>query len=153
MARFPAIRQGRGFFPTNQAGRDATNAVPAGAEVMISVQTARNIRAFHLFWKLCEVIADNHPHIDNKEHAKRCLLRATGRFHLWFDAEGKMHEELDSIAWENMPDEDFREFFRDAVRVIGSWLECLPSEIAQEVEEMISPSIAPEQAAERERVA
>lgn len=167
MARHPFQRRGHALVPVTQDGRDAVNRIAHGAEVMASIQPARNVRQFRLFWALCEILSDNSSDYDTKEKAKKGLLYATGHVDIWFDHAGAMHIDPRSIAFENMKPDEFDDFFRAAVRKICDWLGTAPDEVIERVNDMVdaprpasrdrktkhtrSPSIAPDRTAERER--
>lgn len=155
MARFPARHQGDSLVPLNQEGRDALNRVPHGGDVMISITKARNIRQHNLFWKLCEVVANNFD--VTKDAIKDEFCEKTGHVYPEFRADGSMRLKPKSIAFENMKQDEFEAFFKLVINYAASMLGSAPQEVIDHVNSLLdpqsrwAPSIVPTQARERER--
>lgn len=142
MARFPAQRRGNALVPTTQDGRDVVNKLEHGSDVMVSVTPARNVRQFRLFWALCGVVAEHYEVA--KEAIKDELLRETGHVEPVFYRDGSMRIEAKSVAWENMPPDEFDAFFKLAIAKVCEWLGSAPKELRDHVLSMVdSPPLAP----------
>lgn len=140
MPRFPARIVGNSFVPTTQDGRDFLNWNRArhGGDVMISVTTARNVQQHKLFWSLCTVLAD---HFDvTKEAIKEELCERTGHVEPVFYSDGSMRLKPKSIAFENMPQEEFAQFFRLAANVAATMLGSAPQEVIEHLNSMLGDS-------------
>lgn len=155
MARFPARHQGNALVPLTQEGRDALNSIERGKDVMVTITKARRIRQFRLFWKLCEVVADNFD--VTKDAIKDEFCEKTGHVFPEFRADGSMRLKPKSIAFENMPQEEFETFFKLAVNHAAAMLGNAPQEVIDHVNSLLdpqsrwAPSIVPAQSREREK--
>lgn len=154
MARFPAKRLGGAFVPGTQDGRDFLNRVPHGGDVMISVTTARNMRQHRLWWALCGVLAEHFGM--TKENMKDELCEKIGHVDPVFYSDGSMRLRAKSIACENMPAEEFDEFFRLTTAKAADMLDSAPQEVIDHVNSMLdpqhySPPLAPAHSRERQK--
>lgn len=135
--RFPARIVANALVPATQDGRDFlnTNRGRHGGDVMISVTTARNLRQHNLFWKLCEALADHFS--VTKEAIKEELCEKAGHVEPVFYSDGSMRLKPKSIAFENMPQEEFAQFFRLAISKAADMLGNAPQEIVDHVNSLL----------------
>lgn len=81
----------------------------AGAtyRAVLTQPRGRSISALGLWWKLCSMIAENHPAELTKENVSDTLKIECGHAHVWKDATGLFRRSPKSIAFNAMPGEAF----------------------------------------------
>jgi len=138
MAKQPFIRRGRALVPTNQDGRDAVNALDEGQVIMVSLTPARNVKQFQLFWTACQIAAEATD--TTKDAVKDWLLMKLGYCEPMFYPDGSMRIVSKSIAWENMPPDEFATFFNAAILKIAELLESSPADVRKRFDDLLDPS-------------
>jgi hypothetical protein len=137
MAKHPFVRRGRALVPTTQDGRDAVNALEEGQRVMVAVTPARNVRQFCLFWAACQVVAEATD--TTKDSVKDWLLLKLNYSEPIFYPDGTMRIVTKSIAWENMPQDEFETFFDAAILKMSELLAVAPTELRQRFDDLLDP--------------
>lgn len=138
MAKHPFIKRGLGLFPTTQDGRDAVNALDEGQAVMVAVTPARNVEQFRLYWAACQIAGDATD--TTKRAVSDWLLEKLNYVDLIFRPDGSMKLEPKSIAWENMPPDEFEAFFNAAILKISDLLAVTPKEFRQRFDDLLDPN-------------
>jgi hypothetical protein len=116
-------REGMTLVPADAKSEDMLRKVPEGRELMVRTVTARNVKQHRLFWTVAGMVADNSLDFEDAEHVVEQIKYHTGHvirraFYLP-DAEQWVYKvSPKSIAFQSMPQEEFGEFFRQAVDVI-----------------------------------
>jgi hypothetical protein len=157
MAKGTFKRIGNSAVPAGKEGQEALSAIADGRTFIADFRTARNPQLHEMFWTACQIVADATD--TTKEAVKQWLLEQTGFVDLVFMPDGSMKIVPKSIAWENMEETEFRQFWNLAVPKIADLLGSAPSEVRQRFEDLLdpdtradmrrplrkSPSIAPEE--------
>lgn len=120
-----------------EQGREALAAIKQGATFVADVRAGRNPDQLELFWTLCTVVADAED-ID-KEHVKKWLMHKLGFVDVWFEPDGSMHVETQSIAFENMEQAKFSRLMNASVPLMAERLGTAPAEFRARFEELLDP--------------
>lgn len=141
--RFPAqvrhetLVRHHALIPTTDEGRALLKKLGDDDDVMVTVTKTRNIRQFKLFWALCEVIGRG---VDmTKYDVKAELCERTRHLEPEFRSDGSMRWRPKSIAFENMPQEEFERFFELATIKASDMLGSAPKQILEEVNRLLDP--------------
>jgi Protein of unknown function (DUF1367) len=138
MAKGAFKRVGNTAIPAGKEGQEALFAIPDGKTFIADFRTARNPQLHEMFWTACQLVADATD--TTKEAVKRWLLMKTGFVDLIFYPDGSMEIEPKSIAWENMEETEFRQFFNAAVPKIADLLGSAPKEVIQRFYDLLDPT-------------
>jgi hypothetical protein len=123
--------EGNTLIATGEAAVEALRAFPNGKVVTCDVRGGRNPEQLNLFWALCTLVAEADD--DAKENVKRWVLRELGYIDIWYDRRSaRTNIETKSIAFENMPQAVFNEFFRKAVEKLSERLGTTKKEFLDE---------------------
>jgi hypothetical protein len=128
-------RIGNSLVPTGDTSREALFAVRDGDLCYISVRTPRNPEQHNLFWALCQLCAEADD--DTKENVKKWLMYRLKFVDTWFEPNGNMHLETQSIAFESMPQAEFNVLFQGSVGLIAERLQTTPRVVQERFEEML----------------
>lgn len=149
MAKHPFIRRGRVLVPTTQDGRDAVNAIEEGHEVMAAITPARNVRQFRMYWTACQIVAEATD--TTKDSVSDWLLLKLNYCDPIFYPDGSMRIVTKSIAWENMPPDEFETFFNAAILKISELLQVAPKEFRQRFADLLDPNTRADMGGPRQR--
>lgn len=127
-----------GLVPTDTDALEALRAHKVGSEVMADPKGARNPKQLRLFWALCDVVAHHDEHYTDKERAKEGILRALEHVDTFVDRQGNLHISTKSIAFESMTQAEFNRLFDRAIHVVVQWLGWQPSQVQEQVHQMIA---------------
>lgn len=117
--------------------REALAAVKTGGKFVADVRAGRNPDQLELFWTLCGVVAEAED-ID-KDHVKRWLLHKLGFVDIWFEPDGRMHVETQSIAFENMEQAKFSRFMDAAIPLMADRLGNAQVDILRRFNDLLDP--------------
>lgn len=120
-----------------QQAIEALGAVKLGAQFVADVRPARNPEQLELFWTLCTIVADAED--SDKEHVKKWLLHKLGYVDIWFDPDGSMHIETQSIAFESMEQAKFSRFMDAAIPLMAERVGAAPADLRRRFEELLDP--------------
>jgi Protein of unknown function (DUF1367) len=132
-------RIGMTAVPAGNEGREALLSVRDGATFMADTRGARNPDQHELFWTLCTVVADAED--EDKDNIKRWLLWKLNFVDIWFDPQGSMHTETQSIAFESMEQAKFARFMNAAIPLMSERLGAAPREFRARFEELLDPEM------------
>lgn len=131
------IRAGLSAKPASPEGMEALLAVRDGAHFMADIRGARNPLQHRLWWALCDLVAEADD--DEKTNVKKWLLYKLNFFDVWFDPEGNMHVDLQSIAFESMEQAQFARLMNGAIPLIAARLETSPDDIRKRLDDLLDP--------------
>lgn len=138
MAKAIWRRSGNTAIPVGDESLEALHAHKDGAEFIAITKGARNLKQLRMFWALATIVAENDAKIETKEVAKKNMLIALNHVDVWFDRDGGMHIDPQSIAFESMTQEVFNPFFKRAIDLVCRWLGTAPADIQKRVAEIIA---------------
>jgi hypothetical protein len=135
---FHFIKTAAGFIPKSQAAREFHAKTKLGATVELKGRRPRNPGHHRKLFALLSLLADNREEFSSTEDALLGLKAVLG-YGTWKKLHPKAEREVfvpDSIAFENMPQDDFNEFYEAAVAaVIRWWLPVNDNELREAIEE------------------
>lgn len=131
-------RQGNVAVPVGAASLEYLQSIPDDHDFLAETRGARNLKQLHMWWVLCEMLADNHPFYDEREAASRGLKLGIRCVDSFLDHGGKLHFWPRSIAFESMTQEEFNPFFRKAIEKVGEWLDTAPLDIVKRFNEIVA---------------
>ena len=116
-------RKGGALVPADAKSEELLMRVPEGREVMVRTVTARNVKQHRLLWVVAGLVADNSLDYGDAEHVVEQIKLSTGHvqrraFYLPEIEQYVWRTTGASIAFQSMPQEEFNEFFKEAVSVI-----------------------------------
>ena len=116
-------RKGGALVPSDAKSEELLMKVPEGREVLVRTVTARNVKQHRLLWVVAGLVADNSLDYEDAEHVVEDLKIRTGNtikraYYLPELGQFVWRVQGKSIAFQSMTQEEFAEFFRDAVSVI-----------------------------------
>lgn len=106
-----------GLEPANPDSADMLEKIKVGERVLVKVHRPRSIDQHRLFWSLLTKVAEA-SEFETPERLLVALKLALGRYDLMKLPSGKVVPAPHSISFGSMPQEQFRRFFDDAVRLI-----------------------------------
>ena len=136
MTAFYAIRKGDMLYPDSVESAAVFAKLPVGKTVRVEVKQQRNIGRHRLYWSLCQRIAEGLG-VDS-ENVSDILKIATGHYTL---VRTKTHGDVKlpkSIAFANMDETAFREFFERCVQTVYKEWQIDPAEVV----DLLSPQAA-----------
>jgi hypothetical protein len=135
---FHFIKTAAGFIPKSQAAREFHAKTKLGATVELKGRRPRNPGHHRKLFALLSLLADNREEFSSTEDALLGLKAVLG-YGTWKKLHPKAEREVfvpDSIAFENMPQDEFNEFYEAAVAaVIRWWLPVNDNELREAIEE------------------
>lgn len=136
-------RKGMTLVPADARSEDMLRKVPEGRDLMVRTVTARNVKQHRLLWVVAGMVADNSLGFEDAEHVVEQLKISTGhvtrRAFYIPDVGFVWRVQGKSIAFQSMTQEEFAEFFSEAVSVItAEMMEGVePDEIRAEIAEAL----------------
>lgn len=139
MTKATYIKSPTGFAPKDEAAKKYWERFGLGDSVMLHITRPRSIAQHNLFWKLAEIVRDNHPDMyASKDEAADSIKLACGvsrTTHIKFNGEWFERKVPLSIAFENMKQDEFNAFFEKALDYVctelipGLEIDSLESEV------------------------
>lgn len=122
MAKIVCRKIGRALVPVDDDAIAFVDKLPEGRDLMVEAKRVRNIRHFRLYWGgIVKVVLENSPlfELASKEDVSDAIKMATGHARKLVDAmTGRVFYKLESIKVEAMGQDEWKEFFDLAIRVI-----------------------------------
>lgn len=111
-----------GFAPKDETGRKYWEKFALGDDVLLTFTRPRSLPQLKLFWTLAEIAsANNRDRLSDKDAAADCIKLACGLVeiqHIKYRGEWFERKKPASIAFENMEQEPFNDFFEKAVAYV-----------------------------------
>lgn len=125
--------------PTGDEAREMLEAIKNGAEVMVEVRTARNIRQHKLFFALLAKVVENSDFFVSVDHALIEMKLACHEYDLHVTMSGERKYIPRSLKFHSMPQDRFNRLFKRAIHIITTkWIPGLnKDDLLQEVYRMI----------------
>lgn len=129
--------------PDDAAGRAAMQKLGDGAVVTVEVRKPRSPRSLNWYWALLQKLAETQDVIPTKELMHKVLKVETGlcQVFIW---NGKAIVQEESVSFDRMTEDEWRQYLDAAVRVICTKI--IPGmdegELRREVEEMVGSRVA-----------
>lgn len=145
MKRFVAQRRGMAITPRDEDGREAVRSLSPDRPVMVEVKQARSISQHRLYWGMVRLIHNNLPEewaarYPRAENLSDAFKVEAGYYDQLFDlTKERVVLKPKSIAFENMDQAEFREFFDGSVRVAADVIikDLDKTALLKELEEML----------------
>lgn len=125
--KFWAVRHGDALFPEGTELNLEFEKVPRDKPLQVEVSQPRNPAHHRLFWALCARIARGIG--QTAEWVERAFKVETGHFDI-YKYGGKEHMVLRSIAFHNMDQIQFKEFFENCVQIMYRVWKIDPASVA-----------------------
>lgn len=142
------VKQLGALRPADDEAKELLGKVPNGGVVKVSFKLDRSGPQHRLFWKLCEIVAENTGRY-SKEGVAELLKLATGHYDILElppDKPGgipKLYHEPKSIAYDKMDQTEFQAFFNAAIDVvIQRFLPVSGEALRREVNELLGMEAA-----------
>lgn len=136
-------RRGKTLIPVDDQGLELLQSIRDGRDVMVSVKVARNPKHHRLLFAMLNLIVERTGKFSATDEALTALKVACGLVDPYIDSEsGKTFFVPRSIAFESMPQDDFRAFFDRSVFVaLQRWFPPGTSEqdLRAEIDSMCNP--------------
>lgn len=127
-----------GFVPVSQAAREFYASTKPGQIVDMKGRRPRNPAHHRKLFALLSLLADNREEFSSAEDALLGLKAVLG-YGVWKKLHPKAEREVfvpDSIAFENMPQDEFEKFYDAAIAAVRRWwLPVNDNELRQALEE------------------
>ena len=122
--KFPMIKKDGALLPLDATGEEHMAKIKEDAGVIVTVTTYRNLKHHRMYWALMHLVWDNLPESRAKtwpkpENISDAIKIATGHVDVCMTVDGKnSFLKPKSISFEKMGQEEFNQFFNQAVEVI-----------------------------------
>jgi hypothetical protein len=108
------------------------------SEMRVTLNGARNPKQHRLFFALVNILAEQDPQYNgNVIRARHDILRTMGHVDYEVDRFGTAHVNVKSMAYSAMTQAEFNELFQGSVNLVCDWLGTAPSDIRNQVNEMV----------------
>lgn len=107
-----------GFIPADDDARQEFNRVPLGKVAYVEIKTARNPKQHRLLFALLQTMVGNTDHFPSTEVALLELKAMTGLVDTYI-INGNTVYAPRSIAFANMPQREFEEWFQVALKYVA----------------------------------
>lgn len=122
--------------PIGDTSRDYFFALKDGADFIAETHGARNLRQLHMWWTLCQLVAENDAEYTTKETASDGLKFALKHVDTLLDRNGVLRIWPKSIAFESLTQEAFNPIFKAAIDKVAEWLGNTPKEVQDRFDEI-----------------
>lgn len=129
-------REGNHAVPVGAVSVEYLQSVKDGAEFLAETRGVRNIKQLHMWWVLCQLLAENDRDYDTKEMASDGLKLALKHVDTFIDRAGKLHVWPKSISFESLTQEEFNPLFKAALHKVAEWLGNSPKEVQDRFNEI-----------------
>jgi hypothetical protein len=129
-------KRGNAFVPDNIMADELTASYKEGSTVLMRIHKPRNIEQHRLLFAVLRKVRENTDRWPNEEVLLKDLKKVTGLYTLRMNGfSGQVEEELESISFASMPQDQFNNWFRDkAVPALADVLEVTVEELMEEAE-------------------
>ena len=116
--RFTVIKLGNGLYPVDEPSKEVFDGIRQNRQATIEFsdgndRSAKNLSRFFVFIKTAFAMQDCYM---DKEDFRKDILRHAGHVRTWYDYNGNRQEEVKSISFAELSDEDtFRALFKRCV--------------------------------------
>ncbi len=126
--------------PLGSHAEEALRRIKHGAELEVTIRQPRNIRHHRKWWALIDKVYENQEHYQTKGLFVLALKVALGHCDTEVDSEGRVLYDPRSIAFHNMDQTEFSEFYENTINLIVTRF--LPGvtddELRREVEDLVA---------------
>jgi len=105
--------------PVNDGAEAALAKIKLGAEVRVKIDRPRNLQHHKKFWALMNIVYQNQNHYTALDHLVAALKTAVGHCDLIPGRDGKIVAIPKSIAFAQMDQTAFEEFYDQCIEVIA----------------------------------
>lgn len=85
------------------------------------IRAPRSHSQHNLYWSLCQLVAENHPEIRNKEQSSQVIKLMTGHVDV-IRLRGQLVQIPRSISFQSMSQDDFQVFWTHVIQVVADEL-------------------------------
>jgi len=115
-----------GLYPATERDEEQLGKIPQGDYLTMTFKKMRNPKQHRLYWGLLKTVYDNLPHefdgrYMNIDAFHREVKYLAGAVETFQPLDGAHIVSVKSIAFGQMPQEEFEDFFRRALDVIASY--------------------------------
>ena len=128
--RFTVINQGPGVVPAMQSDIQAAAKFGDGEALEFETRKARAYPHLQKYWALCNLVAENRRReglesIDTREAVHEYVKLKLGLVDFRIVVKDRVHLKTKSINYASMDQDEFSEFYRKALEVLG-WMMDMP---------------------------
>jgi len=122
-----------GFEPLCDEDRHALRHIKVGEYCKVRVTKPRNLAQHRLYWALCDLVAQNHPEIQDRETASGVIKLEAGWVETVKSQDGKIYFLPKSISFSSMDQVQFQEYMDRATMIVAELLEVPVNTLQQEL--------------------
>lgn len=130
--------------PADRDAEDTLRKLPADQDLRVEVRRLRRPQQHRLYWALVKIVWEHQERYATREQLHQALKVAVGYYDEITKSDGQVIAVPHSIAFGNMPQESFEEFFDAVIRFVVTKI--LPgtddAELRRELEEMVGANAA-----------
>lgn len=126
------IKQQGQFIPMYTSDHDKWDKIPEGkphSAAITKVRDKSDIRLFKKYWALCRLICDNSNEFFDQEDVSDQLKLKCRLIKVIETKDNHTYFKPKSIAWENMPPEQFQMYWERFIKIACELLQCTEYEI------------------------